>query len=116
MNPRSFQPELCAPARSWGPPCTLLVRANARPRTHWSRYGLRTSSMDIDAVSGHVVDAAIHLHRLYGPGLLESAYEWLMEVELRFRGLRVTRQVPSALEHRGERLSGAYRIDMLVED
>jgi len=48
--------------------------------------------------------------------LLESAYEWLMEVELRFRGLRVTRQVPIALEHRGERLSGAYRIDMLVED
>jgi len=74
------------------------------------------SEVEINDISGEVVDAAYLIHRKFGPGLLESAYEWLMKVELRARGLDVRTQVPLSLEHRGERIACAYRIDMVVED
>ena len=45
--------------------------------------------MDIEAVAKDVVDAAIHVHRALGPGLLESAYQACMAHDLRKRGRRV---------------------------
>lgn len=71
--------------------------------------------MEIDEVSGHVVSAAITVHSALGPGLLESAYEACMTLELRQRGLRVERQVPLPIVYCGQRIDAGYRIDLLVD-
>ena len=45
-----------------------------------------------------IVDVAIAVHRELGPGLLESVYEIVLAYELQQRGLRVSRQVPVAIQ------------------
>ena len=47
-----------------------------------------------NALAELVVDTAFHIHRLLGPGLLESVYQAVMVYELRKRGLAVESQVP----------------------
>jgi GxxExxY protein len=46
----------------------------------------------INKVSGAVIDAAMKIHSLLGPGLLESAYQACLAHELRKRSLRVERR------------------------
>jgi GxxExxY protein len=72
--------------------------------------------MDEEFRSGDVIGAAIEVHRLLGPGLLESAYELALDKELQLRGHCVERQKPVALEYKGVALGDAYRIDLLVDD
>jgi GxxExxY protein len=62
-----------------------------------------------------VIGAAIEVHRHLGPGLLESVYEECLAWEIAERGASVRRQVPLALEYKGLRLDGVYRLDLLVE-
>ena len=71
--------------------------------------------MEINQVSGAVVDAAMKVHSALGPGLLESAYETCLIRELRKRGLRMESQVPIAVRYDGEILDVGYRADLLVE-
>ena len=47
-----------------------------------------------------VVEAAIEVHRMLGPGLLESVYESCLEYELLSRGLAVRRQAPMPVAYR----------------
>lgn len=67
-------------------------------------------------VTGRIIGAAIEIHRIFGPGLLEKTYELCLDAELRHRGLRVRRQVPMPVIHRNVRLHSGYRLDMLVEE
>ena len=70
----------------------------------------------INQVSGMVVDAAMRVHTLLGPGLLESAYQACLAKELRKRGLIVETQVGLPVVYEGEKLELGYRIDLLVEN
>ena len=72
--------------------------------------------MNINEVSGQIVDAAIKVHSTLGPGLLESAYQVCLAHELRKRGLLVRTDVPMPVVYDGFELDLAYRIDMLVEE
>jgi GxxExxY protein len=72
--------------------------------------------MDVNEVSGRVVDAALRVHSVLGPGLLESAYEACLAHELQKRGLAVTTQVGLPIHYDGVTLDVGYRLDMLVED
>jgi len=72
--------------------------------------------VEINEVSGVLVDAAMKVHTALGPGLLESAYEACLIRELRKRGLRVEAQVPIAVTYDGETLDVGYRADLIVED
>jgi GxxExxY protein len=63
-----------------------------------------------------IVDAAFHVHRALGPGLLESAYEAIMVHELRKRGLAVETQVPVPVVYESVRLDAGFRADLIVED
>lgn len=72
--------------------------------------------MEINDVTGQVIDAAIKVHSELGPGLLESAYEACLVHELRKRSLRVGTQVPLPIEYDGDYLDVEYRIDLLVEN
>jgi GxxExxY protein len=74
------------------------------------------SKLDGDvALTGHVVDASLRVHRALGSGLLESAYEACLAYELRSRGLQVLVQVPMPVTYRGVELELGYRLDLLVE-
>jgi len=72
--------------------------------------------MDINYVSGQVVDAAMRVHSVLGPGLLESAYQVCLAHELRKRGLTVRREVLVPVNYEGVELDEGYRIDLLVEE
>ncbi len=66
-------------------------------------------------LTGGIIGAAIAVHRQLGPGLLESAYEACMVLELAQRGLHFERQRPISFEYLGTPIECAYRIDLLVE-
>jgi GxxExxY protein len=72
--------------------------------------------MHINDVSGQVVDAAIKVHSVLGPGLLERPYQVCLAHELGKRGLRVRAEVPVAVRYEGVEVDLAYRIDLLVEE
>jgi GxxExxY protein len=62
-----------------------------------------------------IVDAAIKIHRMFGPGLLESAYLAMLAYELEQRGLEVWREYPLRLVYEGVELTEvAYRADLIV--
>jgi GxxExxY protein len=61
------------------------------------------------------IGAAIEVHRLLGPGLLESVYEEALCIELTTRGIRFTRQVSMGVLYK-ERKVGEIRLDVLVCD
>ncbi len=71
--------------------------------------------MEINEVTGEIVDAAMRIHRSLGPGLLESAYEACLAYELRKRGLVVETQVPLPVVYEDVRLEVGYRMDLIVE-
>jgi len=62
-----------------------------------------------------IIGGAIAVHRVLGPGLLESAYEACLAYELVDRGLSVERQKALPVKYRGVNLDCGYRIDLLVE-
>jgi GxxExxY protein len=70
----------------------------------------------VNRVSGIVVNAAMRVHSLLGPGLLESAYQACLAQELRIRGLKVATQLRLPVVYDGEKLDLGYRIDLLVEN
>lgn len=70
----------------------------------------------LNAITEKIIGAALAVHRELGPGLLESAYEACLMLELLKRGLRVERQVALPVVYRGQTLDCAYRIDLLVEN
>lgn len=72
--------------------------------------------MDINKVSGQVVDAAMKVHSELGPGLLESAYEACLKYELGKRGLKSSSQVSLPVSYDKVKLDVGYRIDLLVEE
>jgi GxxExxY protein len=62
-----------------------------------------------------IIGAAIQVHRVLGPGLLESAYEACLAFELKKRGLSIEQQRPLPLVYEQVELDCGYRIDLLVE-
>ena len=70
----------------------------------------------VNQVSGSVVNAAMKVHSLLGPGLLESAYQACLAQDLRKRGLIAETQVGLPVVYEGEKLELGYRIDLLVEN
>ena len=71
--------------------------------------------VDVDTISGDVVDIAVRLHRDLGPGLLESVYETVLAGKLIQRGYRVERQKPVDIIFEGTRFAAAFRVDLLIE-
>ena len=71
--------------------------------------------MDLNTITERIIEAAIEVHKVLGPGLMESAYEECLCRELALRGIGVERQLPLPVEYKGARLDCAYRVDLLVE-
>ena len=72
--------------------------------------------MDINIISGLIIEAAMKVHSTLGPGLLESTYEACLIHELRKMGLKAVSQRILPIEYDGVNIDVGYRIDCLVED
>lgn len=72
--------------------------------------------MEINEITGSIVDAAMKVHTALGPGLLESVYEKCLKHELTKKGLRVQSQIWLPVIYDNIPIEGGYKIDLLVED
>jgi len=70
----------------------------------------------VNHITGMIVQAAMKVHSVLGPGLLESAYEACLAHELRKAGVHVRSQVGLPVVYDGEKIELGYRMDLLVED
>ncbi len=71
--------------------------------------------MEENEIGREVVDAAVKVHSLLGPGLLESVYEVVLARELERRGLAVVRQQAVPIEYEGMQFDEGFRADIIVE-
>ncbi|HVX64184.1 MAG TPA: GxxExxY protein [Pirellulales bacterium] len=67
-----------------------------------------------DELTEAIVGAAIEVHRILGPGLLESIYEEALCYELRLRGISVESQLEVDVIYKGIVIKG-QKLDILVE-
>ncbi|MBZ5621308.1 MAG: GxxExxY protein [Acidobacteriia bacterium] len=72
--------------------------------------------MELDRLTELIIGAAIEVHRVTGPGLMESVYEECLCYELSQLGLNFQRQVPLPILYKGIKLACGYKMDLLVED
>ncbi len=72
--------------------------------------------MDINQLTGQIIGAAIEVHKTLGPGLLESAYEECLCLELSLRGFSYERQKEVPVKYKGVRLDCGYRLDIVVSE
>lgn len=63
-----------------------------------------------------IIGAAMEVHNILGPGLLESAYKTALAHELRLQGFNVKTEVKMNFRYKGIPLEDAYRADILVND
>lgn len=72
--------------------------------------------MDLNELTEKVIGLAIKVHRILGPGLLESAYEQALMIEFRRNGIQAQNQVLVPIVYEGEIVEKAFRADSVVED
>jgi GxxExxY protein len=70
----------------------------------------------LNKLSKEVIGAALEVHSVLGPGLLETTYELSLQHELQLRGYEVQRQIPLPIKYKGLLVPEAYRIDLLLEN
>ena len=70
----------------------------------------------LNRITDSIIGSAIEVHRVLGPGLLESAYEKCLAFELTERGLKIEQQKPLPVVYRDVKLDCGYRLDMLIEE
>ena len=70
---------------------------------------------DMNDLTGEVIAAAIEVHKILGPGLLESTYEECLCREFGLRKISFERQKELPIEYKGLRLDCGYRLDIIVE-
>ena len=68
----------------------------------------------INELTGQIIGAAIEVHKAFGPGLLESAYEECLCRELVLRNIPFERQKEVPIEYKGCKLDCGYRLDLVV--
>ena len=68
-----------------------------------------------DGLSAEVIGAAIEVHRIMGPGLLESIYERCLIRELELRGIPAVNQEEVFIDHKGTVFTENLRFDVLAD-
>lgn len=69
--------------------------------------------MNLGTDTHAIIGAALEVHKALGPGLLESAYQKCLALELEARGIPFLREVPIPLSFRGVRVDASYRADFI---
>jgi GxxExxY protein len=70
---------------------------------------------NVNELSRKIIGACIEVHKILGPGLLESTYLECVCRELEMRGISFNREMPIPIEYKGSILEMAYRADLVVE-
>jgi len=68
-----------------------------------------------DELSSEIIGAAIEVHRIRGPGLIESIYERCLMRELELRKIRAENQVPVRVPYKGIVFEETLRVDVFAE-
>ena len=89
-------------------PCNHLIRHPPRPTHPLFRKA--------DRLTSHVIGAAIEVHRLKGPGLIESIYERCLLRELDLQHIPAVNQRLIKIEYKGLTFDEPLRFDVLVDD
>lgn len=72
--------------------------------------------MTENQLSEEIIGAAIEVHRVLGPGLLESVYEECLSMELGLRTIPFERQIRVPVQYKGRLVAADLKIDLLVDD
>ena len=67
-------------------------------------------------IGGVIIGAALRVHSVIGPGLLENSYETCLLYELEKKRLRVRNQVLVPIRYEDLVIENGYRLDLLIED
>ena len=81
-----------------------------------SAFPALNNLMELNEISGKVIELAINVHKELGPGMLEGAYEACLRFELIRAGLKVETQLKLPIIYQGIKIDAGYRVDMLVQD
>lgn len=73
-----------------------------------------TQRKTLNELSQLVIGLCIEVHRVLGPGLLESAYEAALAHELSLAQIPFQKQVDLPLEYKGVKLDCGYRLDFII--
>ena len=70
--------------------------------------------MEPNKITEKIIGCAIEVHKILGPGLLESIYEKALCIELKESGLKFEQQKILPLHYKGHSI-GEFRLDLVVE-
>ena len=70
--------------------------------------------MNDNDITHEIIGAAIEVHRVLGPGLLEAAYEECLAHEFQSRQIAYERQLPLPVIYKDVKVEGGYRADFRV--
>lgn len=76
----------------------------------------KLSMEELNKITEAIIGAAIEVHKVLGPGLLESAYLACLAYELTQRGYKTLSQVPLPMVYKDVKLDVGYRLDLLIND
>ena len=75
-----------------------------------------TALAQVEELTEKIIGCAIEVHRVLGPGLLESVYRECMMIEMRREHLRVDSERHVPLDYKGQRISGGLKLDLIVDN
>ena len=75
---------------------------------------MTTTLPDIEELTEKIIGCAIEVHRILGPGLLESVYRECLIIEMRREHLHVDSERHLPFDYKGQRISGGLKLDLLV--
>ena len=72
--------------------------------------------MNMDFLTQKVIGLSIEVHKVLGPGLLESSYEACLIYELLKSGIKAKQQVLLPINYKGTKIDNGYKIDILIPE
>ena len=70
--------------------------------------------METDKLTEQVIGCAIEVHKMLGPGLLESVYQQALGYELSLADISFEMEVPLSVDYKNVHLDCGYRIDLVI--
>ena len=67
-------------------------------------------------ISYEIIGCAYEVHRILGPGLLESVYQKALVRELKLKGFKVHSEVDIEINYKGVNVGSDLRLDIIVND
>lgn len=72
--------------------------------------------MELNDISGAIVNSAMLVHSELGPGLLEEPYKQCLAYELTRQGFKVIIEPELPVIYKSVKVNIGYRLDLLVDD